>query len=180
MGNEPAVQSNGELALDRMAQFHAYMLDRAQTETRPDDIADQISASNMEAIFSAETEDGIWSAGTGGTVQGRDAIGLEMEIRGFRAVRSTRQDIEGRGYYITADATCLGGPEDTLRKLGIGPGEDFAFQTGADDIVYRLRAFELRDLFPVKAMVGGVTTQSGQTVLKLRPQPKRARPGTTA
>lgn len=163
-----------------MAQFHAYMLDRAHQETTQADLAEQISASNMDAIFQAETEEEIWAAGNGGTVQGRDAEDLEMEVRSFRSVISTRQDIEGRGYYITADATCLGGPEETLRKLGLSVGDDFAFQTGADDIVYRLRAFELREMFPVRCVVRGIKTSSGQTVLKLRPMPKRTVQGQTA
>jgi hypothetical protein len=167
--------------LDRMLKFHSYMLDRARQETTTKDLADQISASKADAIFAAETEDDIWNAGSGGTVQGRDAVGLEVEVNSFRSVLSTRQDIEnGNGYYISADATCLGGPEELLTKLGLRIGQEFALQTGADDIVFRLRAFEVRELLPIKGKIDGVKTQSGQTVLLFKRLPRRAVPATTA
>src|SRR5262249_28148097 len=145
--------------IDRMTVFHAYMLARAGEEAanRPDSLADEISARNMEQIFAAAekddgTEEDVWDAGSGGAIQGRNAIpdeggaGLEIEIRGWRPDVSTRTfedesgEDRGKGYYVTLDCVCRGGPRDLLRRLALTVGDEFALQTGADDIIYRLRA----------------------------------------
>lgn len=186
-------------AIDRMAQFHAYMVARAEQEkaNRPDSLADEISARNMEEIFAAAEKeddpngDALWDAGSGGAIQGRNAVpdeggtGLEIEIRGWRPDVSTRTfedasgEDQGKGYYVTIDAVCLGGPRDLLRKLALSPGQEFALQTGADDIVFRLRAWEIREQktgstqFPVRAVLVGVKTGSDYKVLKLKPAPVR-------
>jgi len=152
----------------RMRQF---MLARAQMNRgeRATDVLD----TQMDRIIAAGTEQEIWDADAGGTVQARDAIGLEVEIHAFEPVESTRQDIETRsGYYISIQAVCLGGPEEILTKNGLTPGQEFALQTGAELIVAKVRAFEAQDMLPVKGVIVGVTTQNG-TLLKLRPLPKR-------
>jgi len=154
----------------------------------------------MEAIFAAaEKEDGseddIWDAGSGGAIQGRDCVpseggsGLEIEIRGWRPDTSTRtfetdNDVDNsKGYYVTLDVVCLGGPRDVMRKLGLSVGEEFALQTGADDVIFRLRAFEVRGQrtgktpFPVRAVLVGVKTGKDNKVLKLRPMPARTTAG---
>jgi hypothetical protein len=191
MAQDVATTANGEVAatnIDRMEQYRGFMLRRANDlGTNSKALAQAISARNMTAIFSAETEEDIWSAGTGGAVQGRDAVGLELEIHDYRPVVSSRvfdgEDEDTRkGYYITCDAVVIGGPADVLRKLDVSVGDEIAFQTGADDVEYRLRAFELRGfLNPVegkfiRARVKGIETASGNTLLKLEPIPVRAVP----
>lgn len=193
MPNEPdtTTTTTGTVArVNRMEQFHEYMRQRAATEAanRPDSLAYEIAARNMEAIFAAAekdsaTDDDIWAAGAGGAIQGRNCVpdeggaGLEVEIRSYRPDTSTRTfedgNESGHGYYITCDTVCLGGPRDLLRRLGLGVGDEFALQTGADDIVFRLRAFEIRDRFPVRGVLVGVKTGSDNKVLKLRPMPAR-------
>ncbi|SRR6266568_81054 len=181
---------------DRMEQFHEFMRMRAATEAanRPGSLAGEISARNMDAIFTAAEKDGgtdddIWNAGSGGAIQGRSCVpdeggaGLEIEIRDYRPDTSTRtfEDDDGndrsKGYYITADCVCLGGPKDLLRRLGLGVGDEFALQTGADDVIFRLRAFELRDRFPVRGVLVGIKTGKDNKVLKLRPMPTRTMQG---
>jgi hypothetical protein len=64
-----------------------------------------------------------------------------------------------------------------LRKLGVDIGEEVAIQTGADDPVFRMRAAELLDAFPIDVVWVGRNTRAGNTVLKLKPAPKRAMSG---
>jgi hypothetical protein len=205
IGEEDVAQVNitgtGAVAqLDRMEQFHQYMRERAahEAQNRPVTLAAEISGRNMEAIFAAAEknpeDDGdadLWDAGNGGAIQGRACIpdeggnGLEVEIRSFRPDLSTRSfesdnDVDNsKGYYITCDCVCLGGPRDLLRKLGLTVGQEFAMQTGADDIIFRLRAFEVREQvtgkvkFPVRAQLTGIKTGSDNKVLKLRQLPVR-------
>lgn len=188
MANEVAT-SNG--AIDRMEQYRDFMR-RAATDSGVDSkaLAAQISARNADAIFTAETEDDIWAAGTGGTIQGRDAVGLELEIFNYRPVLSNRlfdgeDEATRKGYYVSCDAQVIGGPADVLRKLDIAVGDEIAFQTGSDDIEYRLRAFQLRGFLDpatgktVKGRVKGIETSSGNTLLKLERLPVRAVPATT-
>jgi len=194
------IGSDGTVArVDRTGQFHEYMRQRAVSEAqaRPASLAAEISSRNMEAIFAAAekengSEDDIWDAGSGGAIQGRDCVpdeggtGLEIEIRGWRPDLSTRtfesdNDVDNsKGYYVTVDCVCLGGPRDVLRKLALSVGEEFALQTGADDVIFRLRAFEVRSQrlgttpFPVRAVIAGVKTGKDNKVLKLRPMPTRS------
>lgn len=191
--------SPAEASLDRMGQFHEFMKQRAVAErAAAGNVAQQISARNADQIFGAvEKEDGtdedIWNAGTGGTIQGREAVnddgGLELRIYGFRPDESTRtfegEDEETRkGYYVTIDATVIGGPESLLRMRGLEIGQEIALQTGADDVIFRLRAFELRGqktgkaAFPLDARLVGIKTSRDNTILKLRPLNRRAQTGT--
>jgi hypothetical protein len=192
MANEVANVTQNGGQLDRMEQYREFMR-RAARDSGADGkaLAASISARNMDEIFTAETEDAIWAAGTGGTIQGRDAVGLELEIFSYRPVISTRvfdgEDEQTRkGYYISCDAQVIGGPADVLRKLDIQIGDEIAFQTGSDDIEYRLRAFQLRGILnpagnkTVKGRVKGIETSSGNTLLKLERLPVRAVPATAS
>jgi len=183
--NTPAVQQ--ETALDRMEAFHGAMRRRAKDEAanRPASLGEEISAKNADQIFAAAVKDGatmadVWAAGTGDALQGRDIVGLETRLYGFNTDESTREDIENsNGYYLTFEAVILGGPEELLRKLGVNPGDEVAIQTGADDPVFRARAAELVNGFPFDAVWVGRKTKAGNTVLKLKPAPKRAMSGST-
>lgn len=189
MANEPAVTPQEQsTSLDRMEAFHESMRRRAKDEAqnRPANLAEEISAKNADQIFAAATKEGatmadVWRAGSGDALQGRDIIGLETRIYGFNVDESTRTDLENdtSGYYLTLDAMVLGGPEDVLRKLGVGIGDEVAIQTGADDPVFRMRAAELVNAFPLDVVWVGRGTRSGNTVLKLKPAPLRAMAGTT-
>lgn len=165
----------------RTEAFHRYMLDRANDENEQGGRADEIMAAQGERILSAETVDEIMAADAGGTIQMRDVPGTEWEIRSFRPVISTRTDITGgHGYYISCDATYIGGPDDIARKAGLEIGQDYALQTGADLVIYKLRAMEAGEYLPYKFLIHGITTAGGNTVIKLRDVPKRAEKGQTA
>lgn len=153
-------------------QFHDYMLQRAE-ESKTTRGAD-VTESQMERILNATTEDEIWDADSQGTIQARDAIGLEVEILTLNVVASNRQDIESYGYYVSCEAICLGGPEEVLRSAGLEIGDEFVLQTGAPLIVTKLRAFEASNLLPVAGVISGTPTSNGRTVLRFRRVPKRA------
>ena len=169
----------GEVATRSLsADFHRYMLARATESAQ--DRGENVMERQADAILNATAEKDIWDADAGGTIQARDIPECEVEIRSFEPVISNRQDIEGgHGYYISMDATCLGGPEDTLSRMSLQPGQDFVLQTGAPLIMLKVRAFEANGYLPVKALIKSYQTQSGNTVLKLRPVPKRTVQGQT-
>src|SRR5215475_14506312 len=128
--------------------------------------ADEIADRQAVAILSAETVDDVWDADTGTAIQCRDAIGLEVQINGFRVLEGNDPGKQTRsGTYVTMDAVCMGGPNDLLRKLGLSPGLEFALQTGAELIVMKLLKFQSLDAFPVRALIAGTETRSGNTVL---------------
>jgi hypothetical protein len=154
-------------------RFHAMMLERATVEDNSER-ADEIMAQQAERIMSAESLSDILNADSGGTVQCRDVPNTEWEIRGYHVVRSNRTDIENSaGYYVSMDAVCLGGPEDTLTKAGVQPGDNVALQTGAFLLNVKLRALEVGNFLPQRLFLIGIKTQSGRTVLKWAAPPKR-------
>jgi hypothetical protein len=160
-------------------KFHTYMLYRARENSS--DRGSDVMASQGERILGAETEEDIWNADAGGTIQAKDIPDVEVEIRSFEPVISNRQDIENsRGYYLSMDATCLGGPSETLARNGLTPGQDFVLQTGAELLMYKIRSFEAGGYLPIKAVIKSYTTQSGNTVLKFLQLPKRVTAGHTA
>jgi hypothetical protein len=150
------------------------MLHRADAESN-DTVGAEIMAEQIERILSAESEDAVWDADTGGTIQGRDVAGLELRIRDMRIIRSNRSDIVGgHGYYASMNATVLGGPRDILTKNMLRVGQDFVFQTGAPLVVAKVRVFESREALPVDALLVGIETASDNVVLKLDRIPERA------
>jgi hypothetical protein len=159
------------------AQFHAFMLARAQRNSS--ERSEEVMLAQGQAILTAESVDDIWRADMGGTVQVKDAPGLEVEIRSMEPVVSNRQDIDNQhGYYVSMDAVALGGPADVLTQNGLTPGQSFALQTGAELFVKKVRALEAAGAFPVKGVITRITTANGNTVMKLFPMPTRVSSGT--
>jgi hypothetical protein len=159
----------------RMDRFHEYMLQRAGIDTnRSVEVMAQQAAKIMAAADTGDA-DAIWNADMGGTIQMRDVAGTEWEIRSYEPVISNRTDLDNtNGYYVSCDATLMGGPEDVLTKNGLVIGQDYALQTGAELVMRKLRALEANGMLPTEAMVIGLTTASGNTVIKLGRPPKRA------
>ena len=134
--------------------------------------ADEIANRQVVAIMSATTIDDVWESDQGTAIQCRDAIGLEVDIKGFRILIGNDPGKQTRsGTYVTMDAVALGGPVDLLRKLGLSPGTEFALQTGAELITTKLLKFQQLDAFPVRAVISGTETRSGNTVLRLTRPP---------
>lgn len=162
----------GTVVARRMEAFHTRMVERAGLST---DRGADVMAAQVEKILGATTVDEIWNADTGGTIQMRDVPGTVWEIRSFEPVLSNRTDIENtHGYYVSTDATYLGGPKDIATKNGLVQGQTYALQTGADLITTKLAMFEAAQALPIRAMVLGITTAAGRTVLKLAEPPDMA------
>lgn len=157
-------------------QFHDYMLAEARdsSENRGADVMD----SQAEKILRATTEDEIWDADSGGTIQARDVPGLEVEVLSSAPIVSTRQDIvNSKGYYLNIYAVVLGGPEEILRKNGISVGEEVVLQTGAQLITSKIRTFEANGYLPVRGVIAATQTSSGNDVLRFKRLPQRVTAG---
>jgi hypothetical protein len=168
---------------DLLSAFHASMLLRAR-DNGAVDRTDDIMAQQAERILTAGSVDDILKADLGGTVQCRDVPDTYWEIHGIEPVASTRTFDDGEanryGYYLQADATCLGGNQDTLTKNGLQVGTTYPLQTGAMLLMLKLRALEAADAFPIRLALIGTKTQSGNTVLKWGPLPTVAQSGNVA
>lgn len=164
------------------ANFHAAMLQRAR-DNGAVDRTDDIMSQQAERILTAESVDDILNADLGGTVQCRDVPNTYWEIRGIEPVLSTRTFEDGgenqHGYYMQADATCIGGDSKVMARNGLTVGTVYPLQTGAMLLMLKLRALEAADAFPIKLALIGITTQSGNTVLKWGPMPVTSIPSDT-
>jgi hypothetical protein len=166
----------GTALAPRVQAFHTRMLERAGLSH---DRASDVMAQQGEKILSANTIEEIWTADAGGTIQCRDVPGTVWQINTVEPVPSNRTDIENStGYYITMDATYLGGPKDVAAANALTIGQNYALQTGAELIVFKVVMFEAAEALPIRAMIVGITTASGRTVLKLAEPPEMAQPGT--
>jgi hypothetical protein len=163
--------------------FHAAMLQRAR-DNGAVDRTDDIMAQQAERILTAASVEDILRADMGGTVQCRDVPGTYWAIRGIEPVASTRTFDDGEtnqyGYYLQADAMCLGGDQNILTKNGLEVGTVYPLQTGAILLMLKLRALEAADAFPINLALIGIKTQAGKMVLKWGPMPVTAVPGNVA
>lgn len=140
-------------------QFAEYLARRAENDgaTRGYEVA----SNQMDKLLTAETEQEIWDADEGGTVNGQDMIDVELNIRGFKVAVSSDEYEATLGVYILIDAVRLDN------------GEEVIVNTGAPLIITKLRMFEAREMLPVNGVIRGTKARNG-TVLKLRPLSARA------
>lgn len=170
--NTPATRENpreGDVAIRPADRYRAYM--RARAARMSGELGAEVTSQQIDKILTAETDEDIWNADAGGTIQAKDVIGLEVEIRSLSLIPSDR--FEGSEYYGSMDATVIGGPAEILTRSGLSVGEVFVLQTGADKILAKVRAFEAKDRLPIRALIAGTRTQSGFDVLTLKPLPER-------
>lgn len=160
--------TTGEVTTTPAARFRAYMAQRASAESTQ--AAEDVSANQIGKVFAAESAEDILGSVSGGTVQARDVVGLEIEIHSMRMQESERY--EGSPYYANLDVTVLGGTREVLARSG-PVGSQIVLQTGAEIIIAQVRALEAKNYLPTKAVVAGTETGNGFTVLKLAPMPER-------
>lgn len=173
MANDP---KTGTVVAHRVETFHTRMLERARMSQ---DRASEVMAAQGEKILAASTVDEIWDADSGGTIQGRDVPGTIWEVRSFEPVESNRTDLDNaRGYYVTLDATYIGGPRDVATQNGLVIGQTYALQTGADLVLYKLAMFEVAKAYPLRVMLVEVKTRKGALLKLVRP-PDMAQSGET-
>lgn len=160
----------------RMEAFHRRMIERAGLDSNR---ASEVMAAQGEKILAATTVDGIWDADTGGTIQGRDVPGTVWEIRSVEPVISDRDDLDNTsGYYLSCDATYLGGPPDVARANGLIIGHQYALQSGAALVVTKLIMFEAAGALPLRVMLAETKTRKGRQVLRITRPPEMAQEGT--
>ena len=159
--------------------FKAYLIQRAEQPLEGMDASD-IEADQLARILAAETEDDIWNADLSGTIAARDLVGSEVEIQGMNIFLSNNPDYETfLGVFATFPCAAIAVPEEVSKKTNLSPGSEFIMSTGASGIIAKVRAFEAREMIPVKALITGVTTGRGNQVLKLSKPAARAVRGST-
>jgi hypothetical protein len=150
-------------------QFHATMLERAQKNGMTDEAKQKITADQMAAIFNATSEQEVWQADMGGTIQLRDAHGLKVQILDFRPDVSNKEFANSHGWYGTMNAVCLGGPMHVLRQHGLSVGDHCVLQTGADLFLAKVAKFDAEGALPKAGYVEAIETAAGNHVIKFWP-----------
>lgn len=163
-----------------LERFHSLMRERASlaSEDRGAEVMERQALLILAAAQDGNVSD-IERADMGGTIQGRDVGGLEIEIHDMEPVISARDDIETReGYYLTMNCVVLGysGEDDTLlTRMGLEIGQDFILQTGAILFMLKVAAMEMSGQLPYRGRITSIKTRSGNSVLKLYPLPQRVK-----
>jgi hypothetical protein len=160
-------RQDANVAIRPYEKFVNYLQRRAEADSQ--DNGFNVSANMMDSILNAETLEDVWDADEGGLLAGKDLCDVFQEVRGFKVLKSNRDDIEGGfGVYIVVDA------------VNLQTGEEFMWETGAPGLIAKLRKFESMDALPIKCYIKGIPVGQGRTVLKLRPVPVMATSGSTA
>lgn len=135
----------------------------------------EVTARQLDKMLTAETFDEIMESDEGGTYQGRDLVGIEIEVPDQRFdYRPSSEEFDAAlGAYIQFTAIAL----MEYDEQGIQPGETILISTGAPLIIGKLRTLQANGFLPahLKIVLGG-----GKGVLKLAKAPKRSVPSTTA
>jgi hypothetical protein len=130
--------------------------------------ADEVSASQIDRILSATTEEEIWESDEGGVVSSQDMEDIELHIRGYGIAESSSEYKSTLGVFALIDAVRM----DT--------GEEVIVNTGSDLIISKLAMFKAHNLLPIEGVIKGTPTRSGGRLMRLKPIPKRAiNPGTS-
>lgn len=148
-------------------KFLAYMADRAVEESEEylSHLSEDLSADQMDAILQAGTEEELLAAMKFAGLTGlRDLeMGTELEIYGFKFVKSNRPDISKRlGGYAVIDA------------IDMATGNALMLDTSIERIVACLRMFEHQGLFPKVVKVVKKSTGSGNEMITITWNPKKA------
>lgn len=145
-------------------QFLEYVQGRVQ-ESDDYQVADELATEQVERIATAESLDEIFDAMR---LQGLTGLrdlenGTEFEIRGFRLIRSTRDDISGRaGVYAIIDT------------IDLFDGKEMPVDTSIERVLVFLIKCEQLNMFPVQVRLLKKTTQSGNDMITFAPLAKRA------
>ena len=146
-------------------KFVKHIQDRAEIDASFNS-ADELAEKQVLKILTAENPNDLFGAmkleGLTGLKDVED--GTELQINGFRLVRSARPDIKGRTeVYAVIDATDL------------ATGEALALDTSIERILTFLVKAEQIDALPVSVRVQKKTTGSGNSMITFAPVPQRVR-----
>lgn len=158
-----AQRQAGTVALSPFERFKNYCIDRAALDSAG--VGDELSATQVTNILTAESVDDVFKAlELAGMIGLKDVPdGTEIQINGFRFAPGSNKDFANRlGVFVVIDASRL------------SDGSPLILDTGIERIIGALRAWEAQDAFPVQAVVKQQSTNSGNTMVTLRPVPPRA------
>jgi hypothetical protein len=140
-------------------------------EVNAADNADEIDEIALRQLMDAESSEDILATDLGEMLNGEDLIDVEQQINGFKLLPSNNDEFDnGYGVWALITSTALSGDH---------AGEDIVWNTGAKDIIRKLRMHEVRGL-PLPACVIRGQAASKGTLLLLRAIPKRVTAGSTA
>lgn len=165
--------------VDRFRQY----LDQRVVEDQDKGGADQINLQNVTAILEAQTEDDVWDADKGGLLAAQNLVGTEVEIRSLIMRDRPNGEIDPGFFgtkYALMEAVALAVPEDVEATTGLQPGDEFVMDTGVATFISKVRWFEANGKMPVRGMIKGIGTASGNTVIQFTRPPKRAVQGQAA
>lgn len=130
----------------------------------------------IEAILSAESEEDFWNADEKVSTGGRDLQDVEIRILDFTVKKGTDTGIKNNIFRDPESGAAL---YLDVRAVRLDSGEEMVFNTSAPLVVAKILGLQERGMLPQDCVIRGTETANG-TVLKLKPVPKRAVPGTVA
>lgn len=149
-------------------KFGHYLQQRAQTEK--ESVGIELTGNALDKILTATTEEEIWDADEMGLVALKDLVGAEVEFRSLKILPSSNEEMASVLEVYAISEICM---LTEFRALQLNPGDVINVNTGVPTVLAKLRAFEAKGLWPVRAMIQGIPSANG-TMVRLRPIPKRS------
>jgi hypothetical protein len=136
-----------------------------------------VMASQLDRILAGESEQEIMEADLYGTRQGKDLVGLEMEIpdQEIRVAPSSPEFDAPLEHYVQFTAIALIDYDESRLTVG----EEFLLSTGAPLLIGKLMTWKARNMLPQKVTIKAVKAPEG-SVLKFVGIPRRAVPAESA
>lgn len=153
-----------EVATDRPYESFLTFVNSKISEGTDYNVTDELATEQVEKIaVSTDLDDLFGAMRLQGLIGLKDVDnGSEFEIRGYRIVRSTRDDMSGRvGVYAIMDA------------IDLFDGRAVALDSSIERVLAFLIKCEQLDKFPVQVKIVKKTTGSGNEVITLGPVVKR-------
>lgn len=163
MANDVAAKPDGELS--KFEQFIRFAQQRAELDAGFE-TAEELAKDQVIKIADANSVDDLFGAmKTAGLIGLRDLDnGTELEIREYRLVKSSRDDLSGRmGVFAIISATDL------------STGETLALDTSIERILGFLLKCDQLSAFPVQVRVEKKSTMSGNEMITFARPPVRAK-----
>lgn len=165
-----APKSNQPAVIPQVPPAFLQLVGQMELEaTQEDDTFPSPMVDGIVKILSAETEEEMWEADELAQTGGRDLQDVEQEILAYAIKYSTNptinsafKDSQGRGMYLL------------IRSVRIETGEEFVWNTSAPLLVGKIMWLVNREKLPYQCVIRGRDLGGGQSLLKLKPIPKRA------
>jgi hypothetical protein len=155
--------------------FQSMLMEMAQ-RALIDSQEGRVNEATFNAMALAESMDELWDSDEKVSINAQDMVEKEMEVHRFfvrtgklgemdengRKIENEFRNESGVGMYLDVEA------------IDLSNGEEILFNTSAKFIVNKLWHAERLGAFPLQCVIKGIPLGAGQTVLKLRPIPKRA------